>query len=340
MLSLRASVTAVVIVAVIAAMVALGLHDMDSETALRGTPQSTLPATRVTQQSTLPATRVTKQSTLPATAEGYLGVYTPASPASTDGLSAFEAKTGTRPNVVPYYSGWLEPFQRRFADELAQQGAVPLVQIEPTGISLAAVADGAYDSYLATFAASVRDFGHPVIISFGHEMNGDWYSWGSGKTSPAVFVAAWQHLVKAFRSDGAANVTWLWTINSVVGAYSPRPWWPGAGYVNWIGIDSYFAYPAESFGTAFGQTISALRQFTRDPVLITETGVLPSASRTAQIQELFTGARSAGLLGVVYFDANGYRDWLIDNDPAALAAFRQAAQGFGKAVLPSANAPD
>ena len=244
--------------------------------------------------------------------------------------------------MVPYYSGWLEPFQTRFAEELAQDGAAPLVQIEPTGISLASVADGTYDSYLATFAESVRDFGHPVIISFGHEMNGDWYSWGSGKTSSAVFVAAWQHLVKVFRAHGAANVTWLWTINSVGGpgpTVSPQPWWPGTDYVNWIGVDSYFAYSSESFGTVFGQTISAIRQFTRDPILITETGVLPSASRVAQIQELFSGARSTGMLGVVYFDANGVHNWFINDDPAALAAFRQAAQGFGKVVLPGANAP-
>jgi hypothetical protein len=157
-------------------------------------------------------------------------------------------------------------------------------------------------------------------------------------------VAAWQYLVKVFRSNGASNVTWLWTVNSVVGgpgpAASPQPWWPGASYVNWVGIDGYFYYKSESFGTLFGQTISAIRHFTRDPVLITETAAAPAAGQAAKIQELFAGARSAGMLGVVWFDDGGYRDWVIDNDPAALAAFGQAAQGFGGAVLPPADVPD
>lgn len=284
-----------------------------------------------------------EQNTLPATAQGYLGAYTPTMPASTSGLTAFDAETGTRPNVAVYYSGWLEPFQARFAAGLARQGVVPLVQIDPEGIDLSSIVNDKYDSYLEAFAQSVRAFGHPVIISFGHEMNGNWYSWGNGKTSPATFVAAWQHVVKVFRSRGADNVTWLWTINSVAGgpgpAASPQPWWPGASYVDWVGIDGYFYYRTESFATLFGGTISVIKRFTADPVLITETAIAPSAGRAAKIQELFAGARSAGLLGVVWFDDSGYRDWLIDNDRAALAAFKQAAQGFGGASLPPVQDP-
>lgn len=270
---------------------------------------------------------------LPASPRGYLGVYVPDMPASADGLAAFGSRTATRPNVAAYYSGWYEPFQSRFATELSARNVVPLVQIDPTGINLAAITQGRYNSYLAAFAQSVRTFGHPVIISFGHEMNGGWYSWGNGRTSPAVFVAAWRHIVKVFRSWGAYNATWLWTVNSLAGgpgtAAAPRPWWPGASYVDWVGVDGYYYYSAESFTTLFGSTISAIRRFTRDPVLITETAVAPAAGKAAKIPGLFAGARSAGVLGVVWFDANGYRDWRIDNDPAALAGFGKAAQGFG-----------
>lgn len=270
---------------------------------------------------------------LPASPQGYLGIYVPDMPASTDGMAAFGSSTGTRPNVAAYYSGWYEPFQSRFAKELSARNVVPLVQIDPTGIDLATITQGKSNSYLAGFAQSVRTFGHPVIISFGHEMNGGWYSWGSGRTTPAVFVAAWRHIVNVFRSWGAYNVTWLWTVNSLAGgpgtAAAPQPWWPGASYVDWVGVDGYYYYPAESFTTLFGSTISAIRRFTRDPVLITETAVAPAAGKAAKIPGLFAGARLAGVLGVVWFDANGYRDWRIDNDPAALAEFGKAAQGFG-----------
>ena len=307
---LRRYGTVALVVAAIAVVAGFGLHDKKTA-----------------------ATLGQSQAALPAKPHDYLGAFVPGMPGTVDGLAAFGSETGTRPNVAVYYSGWLEPFQSGFAAELAARGVVPLVQIDPAGIDLAAIVHGQYNSYLASYAQAVRNFARPVIISFGHEMNGDWYSWGNGKTSPAVFVAAWQHVVKIFRAWGAYNVTWLWTVNSLAGgpgqAATPQPWWPGADYVTWVGIDGYFYYPAESFSTLFGHTISVIRQFTRDPVLITETAVAPAAGRAAKIPGLFAGAWSAGVLGVVWFDASGYRDWRIDNDPAALAAFGKAARGFG-----------
>ena len=47
-----------------------------------------------------------------------------------------------------YYSGWSEPFQADFAATAARHGSVPLVQIDPTGVSLTAIAAGRYDAYL------------------------------------------------------------------------------------------------------------------------------------------------------------------------------------------------
>ena len=100
-----------------------------------------------------------------------------------------------------------------FATTAAEHGAVPLVQMDPYGVSLAAIASGQYDGYLSAYAKAVRSYIHPVILSFGHEMNGHWYPWGYMHTSPAVFIAAWRHIVNLFRQRGARNVIWLWTVN-------------------------------------------------------------------------------------------------------------------------------
>ena len=137
---------------------------------------------------------------LPTTPGSYIGLYPHGVPNSYAPVKAFTTATGVKPNVVVYYSGWLEPFQVNFATAAAHDGAVPLVQINPTGTSLAAIAAGRYDSYLSNFARAVRAYHHPVILSFGHEMNGYWYSWGYTHTSPVVFVAAWRHIVTLFRS--------------------------------------------------------------------------------------------------------------------------------------------
>ena len=163
-----------------------------------------------------------------------------------------------------YYSGWFVPFQTRFATTAAENGAVPLVQMNPVGVSIPAIAAGKYDGYLSAYAEAVRAYRHPVILSFGHEMNGTWYNWGYGKTSPTAFVAAWRHIVKLFRALGARNVTWLWTVNIVNDTQHGRiprqlHWWPGSSYVNWVGIDGYYLKPNWQFAPLFGPTIERAR---------------------------------------------------------------------------------
>jgi Glycosyl hydrolase family 26 len=261
----------------------------------------------------------------------YLGVYHPGSPRSYAGVTAFRTTTGVRPNLALYYSGWGEPFQAAFALQATAHGALPLVQIDPVRTRLVAIAAGKYDTYLAAYATAVRSYHHPVILSFGHEMNAWWYSWGDRHTSPAAFVAAWQHIVTIFRQQGASNVTWLWTVN-VIDAHGhipdPTPWWPGSAYVSWVGIDGYYHKSSLTFAPLFGPTIKAVRALTRQPIpiLVAETGVTPDAGQPAKIADLFAGVRAYGLLGLVWFDA---KDWRIIS-PASAAAFRRAATRYSR----------
>jgi mannan endo-1,4-beta-mannosidase len=265
----------------------------------------------------------------------FLGVYTPGVPQSYAGVQAFTAVTGVRPGVVVYYSGWMEQFQVRFAEMAARHHAAPLVQIDPTGISLTAIAAGRYDAYLRSYADAVQAFGGRVIISFGHEMNGNWYSWGNKHSSPAAFVAAWRHIVTVFRQQRAGNVTWLWAVNVIVpkqGVPSPARWWPGSRYVTWVGIDGYYIRRSWTFASLFGPTIKAVRKLTLDPILISETGATSAAGKPAKITDLFAGTRDYGLLGFVWFNANSHGDWRI-SDPASSAAFRRGARTYQGSVL-------
>ena len=140
-------------------------------------------------------------------------------------------------------------------------------QVDPAGINIAAIAIGTYDTYLRAYARAVRSYGRQIILSFGHEMNASWYSWGFTRTSAATFVAAWRHIVTVFRAAGARNITWLWTVN-VTGssrAAGIAPWWPGSNYVTWVGIDGYFYGMSQTFESLFGPTITAVRTLTSAP---------------------------------------------------------------------------
>ena len=269
---------------------------------------------------------------VPAPASPLVGVYEPGAPGSWSQITQFTDATGVKPRIVSYYSSWRAPFSTSFAQAAWGHDAYVLVQLEPKGVPLASIAAGGSDAYLRSYADAVLAFGHPVILSFGHEMNGTWYPWGDGHTPASTFVAAWRHIVRVFRAAGAANVTWLWTVNSIEGAASSlSQWWPGAAWVNWTGIDGYYYQATDSFGSVFGSTIADIRTFSSAPVLIAETAVGTTADRESQIDALFAGVRAEPLAGVVWFDeaqhAGVYhQDWRLEDDPDALAAFTAAAE--------------
>jgi mannan endo-1,4-beta-mannosidase len=271
---------------------------------------------------------------LPTTPQSYLGIFVDGIPNSYAGVTAFARDTGAKPDILMYYSGWFEPFPTSFAMTAAHNGAVPLVQMDPVNINLAAIASGQYDGYLSAYAEAVRAYRYPVIISFGHEMNGSWYSWGYRHTSPQAFVAAWRHVVTVFRALGARNVTWMWTVNIVNDTQrgtipEPNSWWPGSSYVTWVGIDGYYLKPSWAFAPLFGPTIDDVHSLTTDPILIAETGATSAAGQPAKITNVFSGIRLYGLLGFVWFDAvNSHGTSFVINSPPAVAAFRRGASAY------------
>jgi hypothetical protein len=259
----------------------------------------------------------------------YIGVITAGHPGGAE-LASFTRVTGVRPGLVGYFVSFGAPWNPAPACRILRAGALPVIQINARHVPIAAIAAGRRNAYLARYARHVRAFGSPVAISFGHEMNGYWYSWGYRHVAPAVFVAAWRRIVTVFRQQHADNVTWLWTVNIIDkpgGIPSPAPWWPGSSYVNWVGIDGYYYKPSWTFASLFGPTIKAIRALTLDPILISETAAAPAAGQPAKIADLIAGVRAYGLLGFVWFDGVGFRDWRLST-PAAIAAFARGAKTF------------
>jgi mannan endo-1,4-beta-mannosidase len=273
-------------------------------------------------------------TSLPTSPASYLGVYETGPPQTYQPVAEFARAVGKQPNLVGYYSGWREPFQIPFAETVHAQCAVTIVQMDPTGVPVSEIAAGVYDSYLRSYADSVRRFGQPVVIGFGHEMNAPWYSWGYQQTSPVAFVAAWRHVVTLFRGQGAGNVTWLWTLQADEPGTGPiASWWPGSQYVTWVGIDGYYYRPSDKFNSVFGKTITQVRMLTGKPVLLSETAAGPESGQAAKIGDLFAGMRQYGTLGLVWFDiaqddGTYHQDWHIEDNPAAETAFRHGASSL------------
>jgi Glycosyl hydrolase family 26 len=271
---------------------------------------------------------------LPTTQASYLGVYEHGALQAYQPVADFAKAAGQHPNLVGYYSGWREPFETSLAETASRHGAITILQWDPTLAPVARIAAGGYDSYLRSFADSVRKFGRPVVIGFGHEMNAYWYSWGYGHLPAATFVAAWRHIVTLFRQQGTSNVTWLWTLQAdEKGTGTIASWWPGEKYVTWVGIDGYYYRPSETFFSIFGKTIAEVRMLTGLPVLLSEVAVGPEAGQARKIPDLFEGMRHYGTLGLVWFDIAQHggvyhQDWRIEDNSSAEAAFRRDASAL------------
>ncbi len=219
-----------------------------------------------------------------------------------------------KPQVVNYYSGWDEPFNTSFAQAAYADGIQTFVEMEPWNCGTCAdgtvpemtdIASGGYDGYLTSFGQAIKAFGHPVLVTFAHEMNGGWYPWGDGgseQTTPAQWIAAWDHVVTVINTQASGLVTWIWAPNVEIGATSVAQYWPGAGYVGEVGLDGYLASDDDTYQSEFGQTVADVRAITDLPIWITETGVNQDDSTGDRLAALAAAVKQAGLTGILYFD--------------------------------------
>jgi mannan endo-1,4-beta-mannosidase len=259
----------------------------------------------------------------------YFGVAVTGVPQSLAPAKAYGDLVGKQPNLLAYYAAWGDQLAVDQVTAVWNDGALPYVAWEPFTKPLAQIASGVDDHYIIEFANEVRTLQVPIAISFGHEMNGFWYPWGTESTSAADFVKAWQHIHDMFQKVGATNVIWVWSPNIVnpMPSVQLRPYYPGDGYVDWIGVVGYWAKTgAHTFSTLYGPTFTEVRTFSQKPFLIAETGSQPGSRKPADIADLFAGVvGNTDVIGFIWFNIAKESDWRVDTSADALAAFRQGA---------------
>lgn len=242
------------------------------------------------------------------------------------------------PSAVSMYYSFGQHVSSQRIKDLCAAGRLPVIEIDSSDMPLSRIISGQEDTVIQNYALQFGTLGVPMVLDFDHEFNGPWFKWGYTHTNPADFVAAWRRMVDIFRENGATNVLWVWNPN-VDGAETTnnlKAWYPGDAYVNWIGLDGYFYSTGDTFTSVFNPTLTEIRQFTKLPWFIVETGANPASGRVRAITSIFAGAEHAsGLLGLIWFDYNLYKnhDWKLDQDPKSLAAFRSGMasyQGAGK----------
>src|SRR5215469_1796292 len=116
---------------------------------------------------------------LPQVTSGHVFVGVAVKGAIVPGVRSFRRTTGARIAMVEIYTPFGARFPWRTLHEVTSTGAHPLMQWNPRGSLLPGIVAGRYDTYLRRYARSARRFGRRIVLSFGHEMNGTWNSWGA-----------------------------------------------------------------------------------------------------------------------------------------------------------------
>jgi beta-mannanase len=272
----------------------------------------------------------------------WLGVYQHGAPWEIVPLDEFEAQAGRAVDVVLWYQDWVQTrdLELRLLEQVAARGAVPLLTWEPwdhtqgpsqPAFALERLLAGDHDAHIAAWAAGLAAYGGPVLHRFAHEMNGHWYPWGSKGGPAAQYVAAWRHVWAIFQQAGAHQVQWVWSPNILVGADAFEPYYPGAAYVDWLGLDGYNwgGWGGwRSFRQLFTASYQRLCALGDQPVMIAEVGCAErGGSKARWIAEAFTEVLPQQLprvRAVVWFNQHKERDWRITSSPHSRRAFAQA----------------
>lgn len=266
--------------------------------------------------------------------------------------NAFEAHAGKAVSIVHF--GQPAPWNQEFSpgpfEATRRRGAIPLVDMDPDGATLASIVAKNRDTeFKQWFHDAATKFGYPMFFRWSWEMNGTWFKpYGpESAASPAVYTSAWRHLHDLAVEQGANNITWVWCPNvSFSGSTSLKDLYPGDAYVDWTCMDGYNRgqNPVKpegfkSFSEVFSQTYSEILAIAPSkPLMIGETGSTenvgifggdPKSEWISEGLAVELPSKFPKVKAILWFNWNapdentGERwDWQIESSAASQSAFR------------------
>lgn len=269
----------------------------------------------------------------------------------------FEKMIGKKVDIVlSFVDRWgpLYSFPKDYCKVLWETKHLPLITWQPQ-TALTTIINGKWDNYILNWARAVKKYEHPVMIRWGHEMNGNWYPWCGVKNGgeelrgygdpnkpdgPERYVDAYRHVHDLFEHFGARNVIWVWSPNE--GNPVGESWneienyYPGDYYVDWLGMDGYNWGTSRSwsswrsFDDIFGNLYRQLSKLAPNkPIMISEFASSEDGGNKAKwVTNAFQKLKKnyPKIKAFVWFNIVKETNWPVDSSPASLKAFRQAMQ--------------
>lgn len=252
-------------------------------------------------------------------------------------FTQYVSDVGKYPAIQTTYYSWGVAFPNDLSNPISvtsilANGTIPLVTWEPYSVSLQAIANGSQDQYIDSWAYAAKAVKKPFFLRFAHEMNGNWYPWAQ---DPTTYKLAWQRIYDRFQAAGATNVAFVWCPNWESRGPSLNQYYPGDGYVDWVGVDLYnwprwprtFDYMVQGVYSEFSikkpiliPEMASAENFTPDPGY--ENPAAQNKSRW--ITDMFNSLNTKypDIKGISWFNLNKETDWRVESSPSALAAYK------------------
>ncbi|GGK98419.1 hypothetical protein GCM10007382_18330 [Salinibacterium xinjiangense] len=273
------------------------------------------------------------------------GVATPGGALAHSELDAVATLVNESPSIVMSYKDFNQALSIAELDSVRARGATSLITWEPwawggglsqPAYSSARVTNGTYDAYLTQWGRALAAWGQPVMLRYGHEMNGSWYPWADGVNgnAPGDFAAAWRHVHDVVTAAGATNVSWVWSPNIPYTGSTPLAGlYPGAAYVDAVALDGYnwgtsagwstWQAPAALFDTGLAQlrALAPGKQIIIAETSSSEAGGSKAKWNTALVAYL---AKQPDVTGFVWFHFLKEADWRINSSTTSASALARA----------------
>lgn len=117
-----------------------------------------------------------------------------------------------------------------------------------------------------------KELGFPLVFRPFHEMNGNWFWWGTDNCTPEEYQQLFRITIDYLRKNKVDNLLIVWSVNVDVSF----DYYPGDDYVDILGLDSYEPgieswNPMEKFIASLGQLADYVAEHQKVAAL-TETG--------------------------------------------------------------------
>jgi mannan endo-1,4-beta-mannosidase len=285
-----------------------------------------------------------------------LGAFAAGYPGAGSQIAQFEQVLGSKVAIASSFRGWGDIFPDAPEEADAATGHTLLIAWDlgsTTATRFTTFTSHQHDAYLAQEVAAAKNFGAVFYIRPWAEMNADWSPFqptASGSLpaggTPAEFIAAWRYVVTYFRTHGATNVRWVFnpTTDTYAETTPVSTIWPGAAYVDVLGLDGYnwgnggnltWRSFTNIYTTQYNRLVALAGTL---PVWICEIGskepaendgapVDPVDSKSTWYRQLLATTSMPNIKALVMFNVDKERDWRIESDASTLALMKSAARG-------------